>query len=183
MSRKPDRRPSRTRIELQKALLHLAVERGYHDVTVKHITDRANVGRSTFYLHFADKEDLFLSGLADLRELLLSCIDDQSSERGAFASCTGAFFRHAEEYRPLYRCLSPQARAFLHDRLEALFVEVGTEAIRRFRSDLRDAEIAIVAHAIAGAMLGTVAWWSQTATKMTADELTGSFDRFLRRSI
>ncbi len=182
MNRTPDRRPSRTRAELQKALLDLTVELGYRDVTVKHITDRANVGRSTFYLHFTDKDDLLMSGLADLRKLLLSRVHAQTSERDALASCVRAFFEHAQEYQRLYRCLSPEARTFLHSKLDAVFVEVAAEAIRRNRNDLQETYIGILAHAFAGAMLGAVAWWSKAAPDVTPGELTALFDRFLRRS-
>jgi len=62
-----DRRIQRTRQLLQDALVGLILEKGYEGVTVQDIIDRANVGRSTFYAHFQDKEDLFLSGFESLR--------------------------------------------------------------------------------------------------------------------
>ena len=49
-----DRRVRRTRTLLLTALLDLIVEKGYDEVTVQEIVDRANVGRSTFYTHFLD---------------------------------------------------------------------------------------------------------------------------------
>ena len=55
-----DRRVRRTRNALIDALLELIAERGYDRTTVQDILDRANVGRSTFYTHFYNKEDLFL---------------------------------------------------------------------------------------------------------------------------
>src|SRR6266498_992647 len=65
-----DRRIQRTRALLLSALLDLIVERGYEDVSVQDIVDRANVGRSTFYKHFLDKRELLLSGVDGLQELL-----------------------------------------------------------------------------------------------------------------
>ena len=61
--RKPDRRTARTRRVLQEALAELAEERGYNTVTIEDITERANVGRTTFYLHYHSKDDLFLDSL------------------------------------------------------------------------------------------------------------------------
>src|SRR5262249_19275434 len=65
-----DRRIQRTRALLLSALLDLIVERGYEEITVQDIADRANVGRSTFYKHFLDKRELLLSGVDGLQGLL-----------------------------------------------------------------------------------------------------------------
>jgi len=58
-----DRRVQRTRQLLNEALMSLIVEKGYEAITVQDIIDRANLGRSTFYAHYQDKEDLLLSGM------------------------------------------------------------------------------------------------------------------------
>ena len=58
---KRDRRIQRTREQLQKAMFELISERHYDAITVQDLVDRANVGRTTFYLHFDHKDDLFLS--------------------------------------------------------------------------------------------------------------------------
>ncbi|WP_280215462.1 helix-turn-helix domain-containing protein [Nocardia cyriacigeorgica] len=36
------------------------IERGYERVTVTDVIDRADVGRSTFYAHYRDKDDLLV---------------------------------------------------------------------------------------------------------------------------
>ena len=53
---KRDRRIERTHQLLSKALMDLIIERGYDSITIQDITDRANVSRTTFYLHFKDKD-------------------------------------------------------------------------------------------------------------------------------
>ncbi|HEY1012333.1 MAG TPA: TetR/AcrR family transcriptional regulator, partial [Herpetosiphonaceae bacterium] len=58
---KPDRRTQRTRDALQQALIALMQERSYDTITIQDITERANVGRTTLYLHYADKDALLLS--------------------------------------------------------------------------------------------------------------------------
>ena len=55
-----DRRVQRTRKALRSALLELIKEKGYDSVSVEEITQRANLGRATFYLHYKDKEDLLV---------------------------------------------------------------------------------------------------------------------------
>ena len=63
---RPDRRVSKTRKALKEALTDLILEKGYEGVTVQDVIDRADVGRSTFYAHFVDKDDLLMAILADL---------------------------------------------------------------------------------------------------------------------
>ena len=65
-----DRRVRRTRALLQNALMASMIEKGYEATTVQDIIDRADVGRSTFYTHFADKQTLLASRLDDLRDAL-----------------------------------------------------------------------------------------------------------------
>ena len=62
-----DRRIQRTRQSLQNALSDLILEKGYEKVTVQDVIDRANVGRSTFYAHFENLDQLLLSGFEPLR--------------------------------------------------------------------------------------------------------------------
>src|SRR5258708_26087779 len=58
---KTDKRVERTRKLLQTALIDLIGERGYDAITIQDMVDRANVGRTTFYLHYTSKDDLFMS--------------------------------------------------------------------------------------------------------------------------
>ena len=64
----PDRRVQKTRKLLQEALIDLVAEKGYESVTIQEVLDRANVGRSTFYAHFPDKEHLLHSILDRLEQ-------------------------------------------------------------------------------------------------------------------
>ena len=59
----PDRRVARTRRNLRSALLNLIYDQDYDTITVQQILDKADVGRSTFYAHFRNKEDCLLGGI------------------------------------------------------------------------------------------------------------------------
>ena len=70
-----DRRIQRTQGLLHEALGSLIHEKSYDAISVKEILDRANVGRSTFYMHFGDKDELLLSSIRDmLRSIQLPCV-------------------------------------------------------------------------------------------------------------
>ena len=71
-----DLRVRRTRKLLQQALIELTIEKGFADVTVRDIAERAMVNRSTFYRHYLDKYDLLRQYIEELPELL----DSQEGE-------------------------------------------------------------------------------------------------------
>lgn len=55
-----DRRTRRTRQLLRDALLTLLKNKRYEDISVQDIIERADVARSTFYVHYTDKDDLLV---------------------------------------------------------------------------------------------------------------------------
>src|SRR5512134_4104020 len=63
---KTDRRIQRTRQSLRAALLTLMKEKDYDAISTEEITERANVGRATFYKHYKDKEGLLLEEFSEM---------------------------------------------------------------------------------------------------------------------
>ncbi|MET8797750.1 TetR/AcrR family transcriptional regulator [Nocardia sp. NPDC004568] len=61
----PDRRVRKTRHALHRALIELMMERPYDRITVSDVITRADVGRSTFYAHYRDKDDLLVVSCAE----------------------------------------------------------------------------------------------------------------------
>ena len=81
-----DRRTQRTRKALQEALISLMFEKSYDAILIQEILDRANIGRSTFYTHFRDKDELLVEGLQNLRSMLR---DAQLATPGLLARAGG----------------------------------------------------------------------------------------------
>lgn len=103
-AKKVDRRIQRTRKLLQDALITLILEKGYDKITVQHIIDEANVGRSTFYAHYLDKDDLMASSMELLREELHQHLGGaENGDEAAIASL--ALFRHTKEQYHLYKAM------------------------------------------------------------------------------
>ena len=53
-----DRRKRRTRSAIQKACVELIREKGFDNMSILDIAERADINRATFYLHFLDKYDM-----------------------------------------------------------------------------------------------------------------------------
>jgi len=66
-----DPRIRRTRAYLREALIDLVLEKGYQGITIKDLADRACINRSTFYLHYQDKDDLLITGFEEYWDQVL----------------------------------------------------------------------------------------------------------------
>src|SRR5215471_10238646 len=105
MNDKKDRRRERTRRLLGDALVELIREKGYGAITVSDIIERANVGRSTFYAHYHDKDDLFLGEMDRVIDVLGQNVLHHSHE-GNFLFPSLGLFRHVGEEYELYKALT-----------------------------------------------------------------------------
>ncbi len=61
--RRTDRRKQRTRRQLLDAAVNLLLEKGYEHLVTDEISDRADIGRRTFYNHFVNKRDCVVEAL------------------------------------------------------------------------------------------------------------------------
>src|SRR5712692_5896299 len=105
------------------------VEKGYDAVTVQHIIDRANVGRSTFYAHYDGKEDLLRSGMKNLSKQLLGYQRAALALKGSFRERGFAFalvlFEHANGHRDTYHAIvGKHSGAVVMDAMRALLAEL-----------------------------------------------------------
>jgi AcrR family transcriptional regulator len=71
---KPDRRTERTRTALMRAFVDVLLEEGYDAVTVEGIAEKANVGRSTFYMHYSGKEEILRQSMRNPSSLLAAMV-------------------------------------------------------------------------------------------------------------
>jgi len=65
---KEDRRIKRTNKLLQDALISLTLEKGYNEITIREITERADVGYATFFRHYPDKDALLAAVLHSMKD-------------------------------------------------------------------------------------------------------------------
>lgn len=94
-----DPRVARSQDLLRDALLSLTLERGWDGVSVQQICRRAGVGRSTFYVHFADREDLLLGAFQPEH------IARRLPHRNAPLAFVRPLVEHVGQHRPLYNVL------------------------------------------------------------------------------
>ena len=123
---KVDRRIQKTRKILIDALLALTVEKGYEQVTVQDIIDRANVGRSTFYSHFESKDHL-LTGNDNFRDLLSKSLGGQTK---AGINFTHIYEHVADNHQLAKIFLGKKGNTIVSDHFHSIFTHVIKEHFR-----------------------------------------------------
>jgi AcrR family transcriptional regulator len=195
---KTDRRIQRTRQALRKALLELIEEKGYNFISVEEITQRADLGRATFYLHYKDKEDLLIDEFNEmlnerartLAEIPFSAwlpdLENQAhTTEDKTASPLLLIFQHIANHADLYRILPKNKKA---DRIFGRIRKISTQAITEFmqtkvKNDptpiLFEVPIDLLAAYFSGALLSCVNWWLEQDLSYTPEEMTRMFQRLI----
>lgn len=188
--RTQDRRIQKTEALLRGALGALIREKPYEDIVVKEILGRANVGRSTFYTHFADKD-----------ELLLSCIHDmlRPAQPGGWARATAQtrgdivwfslpILEHIERHRRTGQAaMGPRGRREMHEHLqhaisELIEDEVGT-ALRRGSRTARPPSPDLLVRWIAATFVLVLNWWVESDNPLPARDADGLFRALIEPSL
>ncbi|PWV70408.1 TetR family transcriptional regulator [Nocardia neocaledoniensis] len=175
-----DRRVRRSRRALRDALISLILERGYANVTVEDITERADLGRATFYKHFTDKDDLLDRIVTDLTEELAERLGAllSTSSVGFTGKPVLEMFRHADEERDAYRVIlrgegdGRALRRFIDDRTAAATTIFAARAEAKGVTPRIDLEV--LARAWVGEQVAVLRWWLESDPRpMTLEEVTG----------
>jgi len=156
-----DPRIARTRRSLQEALFELARERPLDDITVADIAERAEVNRSSFYQHYADKETLLADALDAAADEAEASLPEAVDMRAAPPSAVASYFAHVADNADLYRrVLGDHGSAVATARLRERVERIVSDEIRRSDSvDFPDLPLDIVAAGITGSVLGIIRAW------------------------
>lgn len=148
-----DRRTLRTRQALHQALLRLAVERGYDQIGVADIAEAANVGRSTFYAHYTDKDDLLRQGIGYLKSMLAEPGHDVADPLQFSRYLT----EHLRDQRRLYQAImQSSAGAIIIASLRDSLCDIVRKGLRKRRGTAVD-EIEV--QFVVGAYVAVATWW------------------------
>ena len=179
-----DRRVRRTRELLRSALLGLMQEKSYEAITIADILDRADVGRSTFYAHFRDKDDLMLSGYDDIRAALAAERADPAAD---LLQPVLAVFGHVAAHRDVAR----QATRFDGTLPAAITGELRelTEALLREHlrqhagPDVDPLAVEAATQFLTGALVSLLVWWTSHDLPYSAAELDRTYRRLATQGI
>ena len=160
---KPDRRVERTRQAILGAFRDLLLTRGYDPLSVRDVVETAGVGRSTFYEHFDDKDDLFRESLRPLLSVLADAVGAGRAQQGLVMLLT-----HFAQNRRLARTtMAGSARLLMSRFLAELIEDRLTAHVTRATPPL--VPLPLIAGHLAEAQLGLVAAWLTEKTTCSAE--------------
>ena len=169
-----------TRKRLIQAAMDLVLEKGYDVITIQDITDRADLGYGTFYLHFKNKEDLVWSGIKErvaatqkqVEQQFASIIPPQIEYYGYVK-----MFEHAAVNQELYRImLGGKGSTILTNRIQEL---LAADIVNHLKTEtaeiLADFRLPpeVLAQVLTGAITRLMLWWIETPNSYTLEQMAG----------
>jgi AcrR family transcriptional regulator len=169
-----DRRTQRTRRQLTDALGELIRVKRYESITVQEITDRADVGRSTFYAHFTDKDDLVADSV---RRMVGTLEADEAGPRNTLSPSLG-LFHHVQEFSEHYAMMARGRHLTLF--LDALQSELTAMFSHRLVPRVPEGgaprvPVPLLAAMLAGLLITAVRTWLESGMAETAEEMNRAY--------
>jgi len=183
-SQRKDRRIERTRESLSRAFMKLIVEKGYDRTTIQEVLKQADVGRSTFYAHFYNKQDL-LVGRMSVFQLRVDDTDGPSGQAARIPDVSG-LFEHVGSHRELYEAIRGT------EALEAALAIARADLLKSFQAIFQSrkekgADVStdsdFLAQFFTGALLHLLTWWVDAGMPETAATMNRWFQEALEKTM
>lgn len=176
-----DRRVEKTQELLSTALASLISEKPYDSIVIKEILDRANVGRSTFYTHCSDKDDLLVSNIRGMVETVQSAKLRRSPtwhERLLWFSLPTFEYHYAHRHNGQLS-MDDRGRAILHDRLRQVIAQLIDHAVRAEFASRRKGSTSmpadLIVQYVASTFVLVLDWWIDEEKPLPPKEINELF--------
>lgn len=156
MSESVDPRVIRTRRLLLNALKKIISQEGYESITVQDIVRKAGINRSTFYLHFRDKQEI----LTELHEEILKELEASFNHEFHYETVLDNFNKHFQPVQSnidMFEHIAEYSDLYLHMLNEKSFresvIHILKNEVLRYRKSVWDAIF------MANGVLGVILHW------------------------
>jgi len=176
-----DRRIQKTRKLLHDALGGLIQEKPYDEIAVQEILDRANVGRSTFYMHFRDKDELLSSSIHDMLGSIHATPLASSGERHErIIRFSLPFFEHIHRHRHTGGArMGTRGRAIIHEHLQKVVAEQIAADVRKEcetrRKTIGQIPPDLLVPYVASTFILVLNWWVESQSPLSAKDIDNLF--------
>jgi AcrR family transcriptional regulator len=178
-----DRRIQKTLQSLNDALISLLFEKNYDSIVVQEILDRANVGRSTFYMHFRDKDALLMKSVENLQGMLRRAqaapLPPTAKPYDRLISFSLPMFEHSHGFRIIFQTLlRSQAGPLVMQTIRRTIVDLISEeskkrTIRRNKDSTISSEVLI--EYLAGTFISVLTWWVDSKSTLSPKSINQVF--------
>jgi len=179
---KRDRRTRRTRQLLRDTLVALLKEKRYDAISVQDIIERADVARSTFYVHYVDKNDLltgqygvFAENLGE--QLLAHAVPDN---KAAFSSLK--WFYHIQAQDDILKVIAKDsAMDMAMKTLRGIIHRSVREGMQVHSQSDRGTSVplSLIVDYLTDTLMTLIKWWFKDGMKFTPEQMDGMFQQLV----
>ena len=179
-----DLRVRRTRKMLQQAFLEGTTEKGFAALTVRDITERAMVNRSTFYRHYLDKYDLLEHYLNEMDVSL----EDQQVIAGPnppeVSSRLIDLLKHIQQFAGFYRVMlgmqgDPLFTQHFRHKIEKGFFSCFNQVFPEFICQPDAPPLDLLLKGITSAGCGAIIWWLEQEQPSPPEQFATWLNQFI----
>ena len=164
---KTDRRINRTRRQLADAFIQLCLERDYEQMTLRDLTERADIGYATFFRHYSDKESLLNAILEESITTLINSVNPLTNQPELMMT---TLFKQLLEQPERYRMLL-KTRHISH-LLERVMTIGAAMFMQQFAHQLKaNIPPELAARHVIGAIINLIEWWLEQANRIQPERM------------
>jgi len=178
---KKDRRTRKTRQLLRDTLLALLKEKRYEDISVQDIIERADVARSTFYVHYVDKDDLLTGRHGIFAENLGEQLHAHAVDRSTSAFSSRTWFYHIQAQGDILKLIAKDSamelamktlRGIIHDS-----VQDGMQAHAQMKA--ATVPLPLMVDYLTDTLMTLIKWWFRDGMKYTPEQMDEMFQQLV----
>ena len=176
-----DRRSKRTHKLLNDALLTLLSEKRYELITVEDIIRRADVGRSTFYAHYQDKEDLLISSFEHMLDVMSQQLNHATPGDPRLLPAL-ELFQHVQSHQYLYTAIvGGRGLELLSRQGQSYFSRSIAQQLKTVAADSHTSIVpaAIIADYVASSFLTLLKWWLDNNLPYSPERMAEMFQQLV----
>lgn len=170
-----DRRVRRSRRLLKESLLELMQEKQFSEITIRDVTDHADMNRATFYLHYTDTTQLLQNVAEDLLEEAQKLVDSHIQETVTDGTTRPVFepiLDFVVEHRDICTVLMENNTAsHFTEYLQLLIQRNGGEIVRAWFHPKDDRQLSYLLGFITSGLIGLIVEWFQDGMDLSKEEL------------
>lgn len=181
-----DRRVRRTKQLIKQSLIELMHEKPFKDITVKDITERADLNRGTFYLHYVDIYDL----LSKIEDETLQAIEEMMLDYRCKINMPSCYelldelFSYIEDNRDLFEVLlHSQSEGIFLNKLQYLIKTMGLDLMNMIYKDTSRPHYCYFLSFVLNGVLGVTEQWFNNGMDMSSAEMATMIDHFIMDGI
>lgn len=164
--KKIDRRVIRTRQSLGDALINLTLDIGYDNITIKKLTQYADIGYATFFRHFKSKDELLLFVLQSVLDDLTTMMKPEMSPYEQAL----VMFRYIEQNDRIYRVFVSLPRE--SDLIKAVYDVISVSILETYAPrDENYIPMDVAVNHIVTSIIELIRWWIVNDMEKTPEQM------------